>query len=97
VGLQNLGEANLATGRVLLATDQFQQALAIAREIGFRDGEANHLGGLAEVTYAQGRTIDAIALAEEALAIDEAIKSPHAEEMRELLAKWRGEQPPSVE
>jgi tetratricopeptide (TPR) repeat protein len=51
------------------AIEQYEQALAIAREIGHRQGEGNHLGNLGTAYSALGQVEKAIEQYEQALAI----------------------------
>ena len=65
--------------------------MQIAREIGDRLGEANALFNSALALDQLGDRPAAIARAEAALKIYEAIESPNASRVRDQLAKWRGE------
>ena len=69
----------------------YEHALDIAREIGDRQGEGNHLGNLG-ATYANlGEMSKARAFVQQALAILEPIDLQNAQHMRELLAKMDAE------
>lgn len=54
-------------------------------------GEANSLFSIALTLDQLGDRASAIARAEAALKIYESIESPYASEVRDQLAKWRGE------
>jgi tetratricopeptide (TPR) repeat protein len=73
------------------AIEYHEQSLTIKREIGNRMGEANSLYNSALALDQLGDRPAAIAHAEAALKIYEAIESPHASIARDLLAEWRGE------
>jgi tetratricopeptide (TPR) repeat protein len=64
-----LGSSYYLLGRFTRAIDLYEQALAIAREVGDRDGEAVVLGGLGNNYYDLGQTPKAIELLEQAVAI----------------------------
>jgi tetratricopeptide (TPR) repeat protein len=84
--LGNLGSAYLQTGRMDEAITHYQQALAIHREIGNRDGEAIGLYNLGDALFKTDapRGVECV---HQALAIFEAIRSPHAQQAREWLAQ----------
>jgi tetratricopeptide (TPR) repeat protein len=65
----SLGSSYYLLGQFTEAIDLFEQALAIARETGDRDGEATWLGNLGEVDGRLGQFTRAIELYEKALAI----------------------------
>jgi tetratricopeptide (TPR) repeat protein len=69
------------------AIDYYEQALAIAREIGHRQGEGNHLGNLGNAYRALGQVEKARKCLQQSLAIFEAINSPHAD----LVERWLAE------
>jgi tetratricopeptide (TPR) repeat protein len=83
--LGNLGLAYARLGETRRAIDYYEQALAIACEIGDRRGEGNHLANLG-TTYA---ALDEPARAREywaqALTLLEAIEDPNAERVRGWL------------
>ncbi len=87
--LSNLGHAYYSLGEYRRAIGYYEQALIIAREIGNRLGEANAMRGLALCSNAVNDRPQAIAHAQAAMDIFTAIESPHAQEVRDLLAKWR--------
>ncbi len=62
-----------------------EQALAISREIGDRRGEGNHLANMGMAYHRLGDNERARRLWQEALAIFEEIKSPHAQTVRGWL------------
>ena len=66
---QNLGSAYQVTGAIKAAIELYQQALAIFRETGDRDGEAGSLTGLADCYAILGQTSAAIEHYQQALAI----------------------------
>jgi len=89
--LSNLGGAYYGLGEYRRAIGYLEQSLTIKREIGDRLGEANSV-------YTMALTLDqledrpaAIAHAEAALKIYEAIESPHAATVRDQLARWHEE------
>ena len=65
------------------------QALVIAREIGDRRGEGNHLGNLGNAYLRLGEVRKAIEHYEQALKLFEDIESPHAEAVRRKIAEMR--------
>jgi tetratricopeptide (TPR) repeat protein len=90
--LDNLGLAYAALGEPRRAIEYYQQALAIAREIGDRRGEGNRLGNLGRTYAALGEARQAIEYLEQALSIFEEIESPYAELARSRLAELRNSQ-----
>ena len=89
--LGNLGSAYGNLGEYRRAIEYHEQYLQIAREIGDRLGEANALFNSALTLDRLGNRPAAITLADAALKILEVIEAPGASTVRELLAKWRGE------
>ncbi|MGQ0604367.1 MAG: tetratricopeptide repeat protein, partial [Anaerolineales bacterium] len=87
--LGNLGLAHAALGDARTAIEFYEQQLVIAREIGDRSGEGNALGNMALALNSLGERERAIAHAEAALKIFEAIESPYAEQVRKQLAGWQ--------
>jgi tetratricopeptide (TPR) repeat protein len=88
----NLGNAYNSLGDYRKAIEFHEQNLEIAREIGDRRGEGNALFNMS-ITFEQlGERGQAISKAEAALKILEQIESPHAQDARRTLARWRGEQ-----
>ena len=71
------------------AIEFYEQNLEIARAIGDRRGEGNALGNSADELMKLGRRDEALARATEALAIFEAIESPHAATVRTALGRWK--------
>jgi len=69
IALGNLGNASDALGDPRRAIADYEQALAIAREIGDRRGEGNHLGNLGNAYYRLGYPSQAIEYHQQALAI----------------------------
>ena len=71
-----------------------EQAVSIFREIGDKRGEGNSLFNLALTLMEMGTPAEqqrAVVLAQEALAILEAIESPHAQVVKAKLAEWQTE------
>ena len=66
----SLGNAYSALGDAKKAIDYYEQALKIAKEIGDRRGEGNHLGNLGSAYSALGDAKKAIDYCEQALKID---------------------------
>ncbi|MBV7326792.1 tetratricopeptide repeat protein [Chloroflexi bacterium TSY] len=69
VWLGNLGRAYVMLGQVEKAIEQYQQALAIAIEIGDRRAQGNHLGNLGIAYRDLGQVEEAIEQHQQALAI----------------------------
>ena len=65
----NLGELHRSLGEFARAIDLQEEAKAIARETGDRDGEASNLGNLGNCYYELGQITRAIDLYQQALAI----------------------------
>jgi tetratricopeptide (TPR) repeat protein len=86
--LGNLGNDYAALGEYRRAIEYHEQSFAIAREIHNQRGEAHSLWGLARCLDTADDRPQAIAYAQAALDIFTAIESPHAQEVRDLLAKW---------
>ncbi|MBN2549939.1 MAG: tetratricopeptide repeat protein [Anaerolineales bacterium] len=84
--LGNLGSAYYQLGEIRRAIEFYEQQLVITGEIGDRRGEGNANWGLANCCKKAGRIDEAVAHAREALSIFEAIESPSAKNMRQLLA-----------
>ena len=87
--LRHLGYAEHTAGRLDAARAWFEESTRLRRELGFRPGVAANLVGLIYVAAAQGRRADALALADEAIALAEASGAhgilPHIEEARASL------------
>ena len=79
-----------ALGDARKAIEFYEQYLAIAREIGDRRGEGNGLWDSALAFDKLGDRAQAIARAEAALRIFEAIEDPRTAKVRAQLAQWRG-------
>ena len=73
------------------AIEFHKQALVISREIGDRHGEGSDLWNSALALNKLGEREQAIASAEAALKILEAIEDPDAAKVRAQLAEWRGQ------
>lgn len=85
----NLGTAYCGLGEYHRDIEYQEQRLQIAREIGDRRGEANSLYNSSLTLDQLGDRRAAIARAEAALKIFEAIESPWASKVRDKLAEWR--------
>ena len=83
----NLGLAYRDLGQVEKAITYYEQALAIAREIGHRQGEGADLGNLGVAYHDLGQVEKAREYLQQALAIFEEIKSPYGELARRQLAE----------
>jgi len=88
--LGNLGLAYSDLGEPRKAIEFYEQALAIAREIGDRRGEGNRLFNTSLSLRVLGQNEEAVSLARSALAIFEQIESPSAAAVRQKLAEWSG-------
>ncbi len=77
--LGSLGNAHAALGRARQAIEHYEQALAIAREIGDRRGEGNRLGNLGNAYLALGEARRAIECYAQALVIARDIGDRRAE------------------
>ena len=86
-----MGLAYNNLGEYRRAIEYHEQRLQITREIGDRLGEANSVWKGALALDQLGDRPAAIARAEAALKIFEAIESPAASKVRGWLAEWRGE------
>jgi len=84
------GEGTFSIPLVQPAIDCYQQALAIAREIGDRSNEGNQLGNLGLAHWQLGQVEPARECLEQALVIFEEIKSPRAEWAQAQLARLAG-------
>ena len=73
--LANIGVAHTKLGNYQKASDSFQEALNIFRNIGDRDSEGKALAGKAFLQQEQGNTNEAIELYKQAIEIKENIRS----------------------
>jgi tetratricopeptide (TPR) repeat protein len=89
--LNNLGAAYADLGDLRRATEFYEQNLMIAREIGDRRGEGRALGNLGDAFANLGEPRRAIGFLREALAIFEAIESPHAAQARARITRLEKE------
>jgi tetratricopeptide (TPR) repeat protein len=87
--LGNLGIAYKNLGETRRAIEFYEQHLVIARETGDRRGEGNALWNMALALDQLEDRAQAMIHAEAALAIYEQIELPHAELVRNELAKWK--------
>ncbi len=88
--LGNLGLAYADLGETRQAIEFYEQHLVIARDIGDRRGEGNASFNMALALDELDEREKAIAHAEAALKIYEQIEDPHADMVRQRLAKWKG-------
>ena len=88
----NLGGAYFDLDEPRQAIEYCEQALEIDREIGDRHGEGTDLWNLGLALDRLGDRNKAIQRAEASLLIREEIEDPRADQVRERLAQWRGEQ-----
>jgi tetratricopeptide (TPR) repeat protein len=86
--LSNLGIAHQQLGETRSALEFYEQHLVIAREIGDRRGEGSALWNLSLVLDKLRKRPQAIAHAEAALKLFEAIEDPNAAMVRGQLTKW---------
>jgi len=86
--LGNLGNAYHSLGEYRKAIDYYEQALQISREIGDRFGEGNSFGSLGNAYHSLGEMEKACGSWCESLAIFEAIESPRANVVRQMLEKY---------
>jgi tetratricopeptide (TPR) repeat protein len=88
--MNNLGENYRMLGQFTRAIDLFEQALAIARQIGDRQNEATYLGNLANSYDDLGQIPRSIDLHEQALAIDREIgdRANEATELGNLALRY---------
>ncbi len=79
-------------GDLRKALDNYEQRLAIAREISDLRGEAMAMWNMALVFDQLGQRATAIVSADAALTIREQIGDPNAAAVRKKLAEWRGDE-----
>jgi tetratricopeptide (TPR) repeat protein len=85
MGLNHLGETRHAAGQLAEALDAYQQALAIATELGLHREQARAHGGIGAVT----RASDPRATREhweQAIAIYDQLNLPEADQLRDQLS-----------
>jgi tetratricopeptide (TPR) repeat protein len=87
----NLGVVYERLGKTRRAIEFYEQRLIIAREIGDRHSEGRTHARLAIALEKDGNRDQAIIHAEAGLKILEEFEDPNADQMREQLARWRGE------
>ena len=87
--LGNLGNAYTNLGEARKAIELYEERLLIAREIGDRLGEGYGLWNSALLVDKLRNRTDAIARAEAALEIFEAVGTPEVAKVRAPLAEWR--------
>lgn len=90
--LGNLGLTYYNLGETRRAIELYEQQLTITREIGDRRGEGHALFNMSLALEKLGQREEAIRHAEAALKIYEQIEHPSVQKVRNVLAKWRGEQ-----
>jgi tetratricopeptide (TPR) repeat protein len=88
--LGNLGSAHFLLGDTRRAIEYYEQYLGIAHEIGDRRGEGIALWNSALAQESLGERAGALARAEAALALFEAIEHPNAGRVRKQVEAWRG-------
>jgi tetratricopeptide (TPR) repeat protein len=93
--ISNLGELALVREQWVEARQWYEQALPLAREVGRVDSIAHAQYGLACVWEAEGQADRALPLAQEALVIFERLQHQNLAEVRKLVERLRGKQPPS--
>ena len=71
------------------AIEYYEQVLAIAREIGDRQGEGNHLGNLGNAYIQMGDDETGLAYLLQAEAIFQSIGSPNVEAVKNAIDKMR--------
>ncbi|GAB4117039.1 MAG: hypothetical protein OHK0050_23320 [Roseiflexaceae bacterium] len=87
--LANLGNLAIERQRFAEATEHFRQALALARAVGREEIIAQAQGGMAMVHEQAGRWREALAAAEEALRIREAMQHHNLQWTKELVERLR--------
>ncbi|MDI6792517.1 MAG: tetratricopeptide repeat protein [bacterium] len=87
--LNNIGQVYDALGEKERALDYFGQSLPLFRAVGDRAGEAVTLFNIAMIFESQEQDAKAVALLEQVVAIDEAIKHPDLESARAALERIR--------
>jgi tetratricopeptide (TPR) repeat protein len=88
-GFGNLRNPHKHLGEARRAIEVYEQALAIAREIGDRRGEANHAWNLGLAVEAQGDYARAAALMEVLVAVEREMDHPDAERHAQRLEEVR--------
>ena len=78
-------------GETQKAIEYYEQALAIAREIGDRRGEATALWNMSLSLDQLGNKAQAIEYARDALKILEEIEDPRAENVKRKLQEWESQ------
>jgi len=93
VSLNNLGNIARTRGDLAEAERLYRECLAIAKEIGARQGEASSLQNLGEIAYMRGDLAEAERLYRESLAIEEISDRNEAGSLNNLgiIAQIRGD------
>jgi tetratricopeptide (TPR) repeat protein len=85
----NLGNLALVRGHLEEAQQWYEREMALAKEVGRHDLVARAQSGLARVYEKQGRHVEALPLAEEAMQIRKRLHDRMREGTRELVARLR--------
>ncbi len=88
-GFEQVGPRCADLGETRQPIEFYEQQLKITRDIGDRRGEGNALWNTALALDKLGERDIAIAHAEAALRIREAIEDPRTEKVRQQLAEWK--------
>ena len=89
--LGNLGGAHYLAGELDLAAKSYERAVTIRRKLGDRRGAGDALWNQSMALDQLGDRPRAIECAEAALKLREELGDPRAAEIRQQLARWRGE------
>jgi len=92
----NLGDLHSRTGATREARAHYGQALEIARRYGLPNDQAQALEGIGRMHARDGNDAEAFTCLNNALAIYEHIKVPHADGVRDTLARLRGSAQPQA-
>jgi tetratricopeptide (TPR) repeat protein len=89
--LRNLGDANSALGSIQVATGFYEQALTLAQKLGDQKSEKSITADLESIRAKSREPNTAISHLENAFAILESSKSPHAKDVQRILTDLRTE------
>lgn len=87
--LGNLGNMYMHLGEHRRAIEHYERVQQIARAMGDRPSEAKALFNIGLALHNLGSRDDAIAFAKSALKIYDALKSSNADDVRNVLVRWR--------